>query len=117
LEVKGSKFRLYGNSINGRWEWTNLLGQGRKPKRYDRLILVGDRPLGAGITSPFLDTVLYYFFDVPYEWVLDYTLELRSRTLSFAYAGGHSAIGYEFWTKFASNPDQLIMRYGKKADA
>lgn len=113
LEVKGSKLRRYGNSVNGRWEWTDLLGKGRTPKQYDRLILVGDTELMCETDfGPLIDEA-YYYFDVPYQWVLEYTCGHPARTLACAHLKVCSRFGRELWNKFACAEDDLAQRYGQ----
>jgi hypothetical protein len=96
LEVKGAVYKSHGLSITGRYRWGTLIGTGLEPKKYDRLILVGD---GYEFTKGPFD-----FFDIDYNWAVEFCTPNRNRTL-------YDNMLLPYWNEIHITEDQLRRRY------
>jgi hypothetical protein len=108
LSGNGAKLecKLSGDpSCNNQAKCRNLLGDGRTPKMYDRLIWGIESTLHA-------DVIL---FDIPYLWVTRFCANRRGRTLNCGLDRVQSWPGSELWAKYRITEDQLTERYGKHA--
>lgn len=88
--------------FNNQAKCSALLGYGRSPKVYDRLIWGIETTLHGGLV----------IFDIPYAWVVDFCGSHQWKTLNCGLLNSYSRTGYELWTDFHIAEEQLRILYG-----